>query len=198
MTETVLAPPSTPNAKTAPAMLILGLDDKGRPHASRFRGAEGSAAVKAAGAMQMCAVAAEGEALGKLAMALPEGRIFASGKAFVPFVKQAVFDQLLNHLPEGAARPVRPAKSASAAPAPATRKPPVVSKALLPPDWSKIRLGSVVLASLEPEDGWWPAVITEDKGDGLFLLQWQGWDDWGPFLRKREQLALLHPDYSGA
>ena len=42
-------------------------------------------------------------------------------------------------------------------------------------------------------EGWFEAVVTEAKGDDLFLVKWRDWPDNAPFLRKRHQLAILPP-----
>lgn len=192
-------------------VLIFGLDDKGRPHASRLSGDHAALADDAAAAMQMCACPAEAGPLRLLAEKLPQGRVFASGKAFVPFVKQALYDQIIGHLPEGVTVPERALErvraSDGAQPMPgstatvgvsasAARQAATPQRGSIPHDFSLIKAGSVVLASVDREDGWWPAIVTEEKGDDLFELQWQDWSDWEPFLRKRERLALLHPSYT--
>jgi len=43
-----------------------------------------------------------------LAAKLPTGKLFSSGKAFVPFVGQALFERLVAYLPISA-RPLKPA-----------------------------------------------------------------------------------------
>jgi hypothetical protein len=48
------------------------------------------------------------------------------------------------------------------------------------------------LASSGPEDGWWESVVLEAKAD-LFTLKWRDWPDLPSFVRRRWQLALLHP-----
>ncbi|MEO3385257.1 hypothetical protein [Mesorhizobium sp. CAU 1741] len=206
----VALPTPTPSKRPAP-VLILGRDDNGRPHASRFRTGDAQLAKDAADAMQMCSVAAETDVLLRLADKLPEGKIFASGKAFVPFVKQEIYDQLVAHLPVGTTIPRRKPKLIQAAGNPnppvkpetgsnyaaVTRQAATPQRGSLPDDFTKIKVGSLVLASLARDDGWWPAIVTEDKGDGMFVLQWQDWSDWEPFQRTREQLALLHPSYNG-
>ena len=77
-----------------PALVVYGRDDGGKPHASVFADSEADLAEMAAGLMGMRAFRlAEPEHLATVA-GLPQGRVFASGKAFVPFVKAAVYDRL--------------------------------------------------------------------------------------------------------
>lgn len=93
-------------------LIMFGLDDKGRPHASWFGDEDVALARKAAAMMGMAAVEATSEALRALAGQLPAGRVFASGRAFVPFVKGALYDQLAAHLPAGAGPAAEGAKVA--------------------------------------------------------------------------------------
>jgi hypothetical protein len=226
----LLRPPSatpTPRPPVSVPVLILGLDEAGRPHASRFAADDAESARDAAAVMGMVPLAVEDEPVRRLAAQLPPGRLFASGKAFVPFVRQALYDQLVGCLPDGVAPPSRPVKLAQESTSAPTgdaksssggegdRKPAAgdgeatsgaaaklsaptaaAPRASLPEGWDKLRVGNLVLASVERDDGWWPAIVTEDKGDGLFVLKWEDWSDWEPFLRKREDLALLHPAYA--
>ena len=199
------------------AMILLGLDDQGRPHASRFAVEETEKVRIAADAMQFKVLPVTSEAMAELTAKLPTGKLFASGKAFVPFVKQELFDRLVAYLPIKA-RPVqRATKSAGSSKAggkttnsassaedglaanayAAVRDGAAFKPNVLPSGFDKIKVGSIVLASESRDDGWWTAVVTENKGDGLFLLQWEDWPDLDTFLRRPEQLALIHPAYKG-
>lgn len=86
--------------KPVPALIVLGRDEADRPHASAFGEADAALARKAADIMGMYAIPVETDDLRELAARLPEGRVFTSGKAFVPFVKASMFDELLPHLGE--------------------------------------------------------------------------------------------------
>jgi len=61
----------------------------------------------------------------------------------------------------------------------------------LPPSWGGITLGSLVLATTTPQEGWWEALVTEVKDEGLFVLKWRDSPDDPPFLRRAHQLGLL-------
>ena len=56
----------------------------------------------------------------------------------------------------------------------------------LPDGFAKIKLKSIVLATVEGEnDGaWWPAVVSEVRGDGLLVLEWRDFEGWDPILRR--------------
>lgn len=78
------------------AVIVLGRDDAGKPHASAFGEAERIQAKRAARKMGMALITVDpaNADLITLAVGLPIGKVFASGKAFVPFVKGSTFDQL--------------------------------------------------------------------------------------------------------
>ncbi len=98
-------------AVTSP-VIVFGRDDKGKPHASRFDAAEAPLAEKAAGLMGMQVLRIASDEAVTLAATLPPGRIFASGRGFVPFVKAELFAKLA--AAPGAFAPARPADDAAA------------------------------------------------------------------------------------
>ena len=74
-----------------------------------------------------------------------------------------------------------------------------LTPAQLPPDWLKIKVGSVVLASDRESDGWWQAVVEEEKkADSLLVLRWRQAPDMDVFLRRIDQVALLPTAYRGS
>lgn len=210
------------------SILIVGLDDRDRPHASRFPAADCRAVGKAAAMMGMATVAVQSPALAELAAKLPDGKLFASGKAFVPFVGQDLYRRLEAYLPVGArGRAGRPKAGSGRATgndageaekdaggksgakddagnaaseqnkyadAKATKTP---RSGKYPEDWDKIVAGHIVLASAERDDGWWTAHVREVREDGVYLLEWEEWKGFAKFVCRREQIALLHPDYDG-
>ena len=206
MSTSALIPAPTDNAP--PALVVYGLDESGKPHASLFAATDVDLAEKAAGLMSMCAFRlTEPDHLTTVA-GLPQGRVFASGKAFVPFVKRALYDRLtaLGGAPEPkpmsrpADPPARSAKTKVAdgaeltnvegekadgdepAPADASEK---QSDPLAP--------GTVVLA---PEVGasWWEAVVVAVKSESV-TLKWRDFPAERSFQRKRNQIAALPDGY---
>ncbi|MBA8910692.1 hypothetical protein [Aminobacter ciceronei] len=202
MTQLTLAPLSP---AVAPALILLGRDDAGKAHASWFDGEDAAPAKDAARLMGMAALPVEDDELRDLAVRLPKGKLFTSGRAFVPFVKGETFERLLNHLPEPLkARPVmipRPAKATEKgtgdnASSDAAKPMPERPTATRPEDWSKIAVGSLVLAREGKDDGFFEARVVEVIGEGVYRLSWRDWLDYPPFTRKAEQIALLHPKAS--
>ena len=67
------------DTKTAPALILFGMDETHSPRAAAFTGDQVELATKAAELMQLRAVPVVGPELAKLAAQLPLGRIYASG-----------------------------------------------------------------------------------------------------------------------
>lgn len=170
-----------------PAVVVFGRDHRGKPHASRFEAADAELAEKAAGLMGMRVLRIASDQHEALAVRLPPGRVFASGRGFMPFVKAELFAQL--DAEPGAFAPERPAGAVASAPhsPKGGRSAGQVSKA----DWPGIKTGSLVLAA---EEGyptyWYVATVIAERGHDLFELRW--WEDDGTtVVRRREHLGLF-------
>jgi len=197
---TAIASNSTPTKAVAPAIIILGRDDVGKAHASWFPKADVPMAEEAAQTMGMTTLAVSTAELRGAAGRLPKGKLFASGRAFVPFVKMQTFEALAAHLPEDK-------RKKATAPRPATKRAAETAgkgtgatierpTPTIPEDFAKIVVGSLVLCTDNPDQGWFLALVVKVTDDGVFTLRWRDWVDYPPFTRKREQLALLHPSYA--
>ena len=195
---------SVPAAAPPPGVILFGRDERQRPHASYFADNEIVLAERAAALMGMQVLSVCDAKHRSLADELPRGRIFeASGKAFVPFVKQGVFDRLF----AAAGRPDAPmpirtaAKPAGSPPEPKSDQhgsgdaPGGAGGAHKPPfDWADISIGSLVLAtSGGPQEGWFEAVVVYTKADDHFELRWRDFPLDANITRHRQELALLHP-----
>ena len=79
-----------------PILVVLGIDVDGKPHGSRFEERDAPFVERAAELMGFHAihVGADNEELRGIAEQLPLGKIFATGRAFVPFVSRSAFDKL--------------------------------------------------------------------------------------------------------
>lgn len=196
----VSAAPSTP----LPALIVLGMDEGGKAHASWFGEAETDLAEKAAGMMGMAALRASTDELRDLAGKLPHGKVFASGKAFVPFTKATTFDKIAAHLPSSYKWPVRAAKPAVEKPKPGKNASAAgddqsgdVNEGLtIPEGWDSIVFGSLVLACENADEGWFPARVIQVSAEGLFTLKWRDFPDWPVIVRRTHHLALLHPRHA--
>jgi hypothetical protein len=100
-------------------------------------------------------------------------------------------------LPKGeAGGPARSPSSGSKGPGNGEEKvrPSPTSAELIDQLWSKITVGSVVIApeADRTENGWWEAVVTEKRGQVL-TVRWRDFPRQRPVTRKISEVALAHP-----
>ena len=178
-----------------PIIVVLGIDVDGRPHASRFDQRDARVVRRAAELMDfhVIRVPAGNTELHAIAEKLPLGKIFASGRGFVPFVARTAFDKLATLVEGGVNSKAQPVAG----------EPPVYpAAAVFAADavnaadalWSKVEIGTVVLA--EQSDvygpGWWEGVVVGVDGDTL-ILRWVENSTEEPFRASRRDVALRHP-----
>jgi hypothetical protein len=182
-------------SEKVPILVVLGSNIDGRPHASRFEERDAPFVQRAAELMgfHLIRVTADNDELHAIAERLPLGRIFATGRAFVPFVGRSAFDKLATLVEGGVTIETRAAAGV----------PPVypladmfttdainIANAL----WTKVEVGSVVLAA-QPElygPGWWAGVVVGVDGEEL-TLRWMDDPTVEPFHITRREVALRHP-----
>lgn len=197
------------NTEDLPSVIVLGRDDSNRPHASWFDATEGDAAKAAAALMRMMTLPIAGAELEALADRLPHGKVFASGKAFVPFTKQSLYDELVAHVP--VAQQIRPLRIVKAevepegegsvppSPSPAPAAAPAPDKkgndaVTMPQDWLKLGPGCLVLAVADDKsEGWFESVIVKAKGNSAYTCRWRDYPDHPHFDRPLTGIALMHP-----
>lgn len=194
---TVAAPAAPMNSKTeTPHVILVGLDDQGKPHASWFTSEQADAAAIAADLMQMALLQIITPEFKAIAAGLPKGKLFESGKAFVPFVKRSVYEQLATHLTvdflTASAHRVEAAKAAGESYTKASKGEVAMR---LPEDWSKIAVGDTVLASESVDDGWWFAEVVELPGEDKVRLRWRDFPEYPTMTVAITEIALLHPKY---
>ena len=198
------------------ALVVFGRDDGGKAHASRFDEENKQAGIKAAHLMGFIALTVSDDVIRKIAADLPNGRVFDSGKGFVPFVKEGVCAALEAHakqfpeqvltLSEAEIEELTKAHEAevenSNETSPGGADADASDNTTLPKDWTDIPVGSRVLAMDDPDDGWWEARVTHNhvSGNGeraivMLTLEWTGFPDDPSFVRRASQVALMHPAF---
>jgi len=155
-------------AKSGPAIIVFASDPAGKPTAANFPAQQAGLATKAAELMQLRVLKIDSPELAQFAAQLPVGRIHASGHGFVPHVRPAIYDQLLQF--------------ADPAPPPG-----------LPATWDDIDVGHLVIARDELNAGWWEAIITEKDGD-MLTVRWRDYPKQASAVLHRSTLALLKPN----
>lgn len=147
-----------------------------------------------------------------LAAMLAAGRIFASGRGFVPFVKAELFAKPSaapdafqppppTEMPVKASSKPTGGRTATASCEPADEAEAADQRpGAPPPDWAGITVGSLVLAAEEGKTAvWYVATVVADRGEDLFELQWWEDDDGQVplFVRRREHIGLFPAALAG-
>jgi hypothetical protein len=182
-------------SEKVPILVLLGQGTDERWHASRFAETDETLVVRAAELMgfHVVRVSSDNEELYGIAESLPVGKIFSTGRAFVPFVARAAFDKLRALVDGGVIVPApseQPADAVLPSAAMFTTEAATAATAL----WSKIEVGTVVLAA-QPDlygPGWWQVVVVGVDGDDL-TLRWVDDPAEEPFRLTRRDVGLRHP-----
>jgi len=175
-------------------VVVFGLDEAGKPHASVFGAADAQVAEKAAGLMGMRVLRLKTDQQRAIAAKLPRGRVFGSGKALVPFVAKRLYESLAGFGgAEVGAQPGGPEPACAAAPGQDSGMPRGDGDSKLPASVDDLEAGHVVLACEGPALGWYEAIVIKVDDDDLVTLKWRDFPRHPVFARRRWQLALL-PD----
>ena len=112
-----------PEPADAPALVVFGRDKGGKPHASAFTQSEAALATKAAELMGLRLLPVRTDTERALAAKVPRGRVFATGRAFVPFIKATLLTELQAAALNTGVKPLKlltgPAASGAGEPTPA-------------------------------------------------------------------------------
>ncbi|GAB5464173.1 hypothetical protein [Hoeflea alexandrii] len=194
------APNDEANANSTadtPAVAVVFRNAKETPRGSWFPSESFEAVIAGAAEMGMHAIKAATPEIIALALKLPKGRVFDSGKLFAPLIQTKVYDQLLSHLPEhGIAAKPRLVMSASSGVdgdggADAKGADESVPEGTRPTDWSKITVGSLVLAEEARMEGWFEAIVLEVRPKDVFILKFRDYPDDPIITRHVSRLALM-------
>lgn len=150
--------------------------------------------------MGLDAVTVKSPEIDALARRVPKGRFFSSGKAFTPLIQGKVYEQLLDHVPADQRGPKLTIVAGGKTPdgdkaddkAPAEGPAPEIP-VTIPEDWTKIGMGSLILAEEGEGEGWYEAIVVELRPNDLFTLKWRDYPAEPTVVRHRTRLALMHP-----
>jgi hypothetical protein len=175
-------------------LFVLGLEG-GKPRGARFA-ERTDMAVNAALNMGLSCVFPASAAFAELAMKLPRGRVYASGKAFVPNVRRDLYDKLIavTETP-GDDSQVHKAEPASVdRSGERANKVACVSPVLpgLPRSWESVGVGHMVLVHESPADGWFEAVV-QARDMEILTLRFRDYPKQPTFVRHISTIALVNP-----
>jgi hypothetical protein len=154
---------SRPTNACPTPLVLFGIDSRGKPKAARFGKGHADLAIKAASQLQLQVLACQDPKIAGIAARLPVGRVHATGRTFVPFIRRDLYDQLLAAAANGNAHSTNPPNGSSGA-----SGSPGGSAPRLPQNWQAIGIGDLVVANQSREDGWYEAIVVEQNG---LLLQ---------------------------
>jgi hypothetical protein len=177
----------SPVASPMPVVLF-GIDSRGKPKAARFGKQHAGLALKAATQLQPQVLASNDPKIADLASRLPVGRVHATGRTFVPFIRRDLYDQLVAAASNEAAHSDPPSNGASGA----SGSTPGGSAPHLPKDWQRIGVGDLVVANYSRDEGWYEAIVVQVDGD-MLTLRWRDYPRERRFVQHRDRVALLCP-----
>jgi hypothetical protein len=178
-------------ARCPSPLVLFGIDSRGKPKAARFGREHASLAIKAATQLQLNVLASNDPKVAEIVARLPVGRVHATGRTFVPFIRRDLYDRLIAAAPNGNLhQPTTPPSSGASGNA-AGSKPPG-SSPNLPRNWQEIGVGDLVHAQEDPQDGWYEVIVVEVAND-MFTLRWRDYPRQRKLVRHRLRLGLLYP-----
>ncbi|ESZ49989.1 hypothetical protein X730_09495 [Mesorhizobium sp. L103C565B0] len=194
-------------SETTRSLIVFGRDDARKPHASIFMLPDVEAAESAARLMGMHSHRVEPGEASEIVMRLPAGKLFDSGKAFVPFVKGEVYTQIaaLAGVADERDSGSGDDKAADSPENASAGSPEAVAghgdgdqgagsgDSGSPDPWGKLAVGDMVLASEGPDEGYFEARIMKAKAKGIFTLKFRDYPDAPQVDRSYYQLGLIHP-----
>ncbi|BCG98124.1 hypothetical protein MesoLj131b_01240 [Mesorhizobium sp. 131-2-5] len=198
-------------SETTPSLIVFGRDDTSKPHASIFLLPDVEAAEGAARLMGMHSHRIEPGEAGDIVLRLPRGKLFDSGKAFVPFVKGELYTRIAalagvadepRRASTGNDDPGSPENASAGSPEALTGQADHDQgsgsgdgggEGGSPDPWGKLTVGDIVLASEGPDEGYFEARIMKAKAKGIFTLKFRDYPDAAPVDRSYYQLGLIHP-----
>lgn len=170
--------------------LVFGLDENGKPKAARFTSDQAELAAQAASSLKLEVHTAGTADLKALAGQLPLGRIYAKGKAFVPFIKRELYDKVCAACSSaGADESAQPSDRETSKSTETEAQTVVVG---LPRYWDSIGPGHLVLVYDGPGEGWWESVVVA-RNDQMLTLRYRDYPKQKQFDRHLSTVALINP-----
>lgn len=172
---------------------VFGMDDNGKPRGARFMEFN-EQALNFALDLKLTGIHPASPAFTEIGMKLPPGRLYSSGKAFIPNIRRDLVDKLQAALAapgdeSQAHKPAAPPEGQSDETTVRTVS-PITSG--LPRSWDSIGVGQVCLIEKSAADGWWPVTVLERDGE-ILTLRFRDYPRQPKFQRHISQVALINP-----
>jgi hypothetical protein len=174
---------SAPMADDDIGLLVLGFDEQQKPCGASFVGAKPELVAKAAQLMGLKVYKPSSPEAADVAKKLPLGQLYATGRAFVPHVRQSLYSEVIVAL---AAEP----EQAAVGPDDDQASTPLARG--LPRSWDEIAPGHLVIAQESLANGWWEAIVL-DRNDDMLTLRFRDYPRLPRFFRHCTAVALMSP-----
>jgi len=181
----------TPATSCPSPLVLFGIDSNGKPKGARFGKQHAGLAMKAATQLQLKVLASNDPKIVDLAARLPVGRVHATGRTFVPFIRRDLYDKLLAAAANGNAHSASSSSRSSGASGSASGG----SAPNLPRNWQEIGMGDLVVAHQDRWEGWYEAIVVHVDGD-MLTLRWRDYPRERKIVRHRFRLGLVYPKAS--
>jgi hypothetical protein len=168
-------------ASAGNGLIVLGFDEQQKPCGARFVDAKPDLVAKAAQLMGLSVYKTTSPDVADVAKKLPVGQLYATGRAFVPNVRQKLYSDVIVAL---SAEPQQAAIGPDDASTPVARG--------LPGSWDEIAPGHLVIAQESLANGWWEALVLDCKDD-MLTLRFRDYSRLPKFFRHRTAVALMSP-----
>jgi hypothetical protein len=176
------APKAAKTNGNGTVLIVLGFDEQQKPRGARFDDANIELVTKAADAMGFKVYRATTADVADAAKKLPIGRLYATGRGFVPNIRQNLYSDVL------VALALEPDEAVADS---ADDKNKVPEPRGLPRSWHDIGPGHLVIAQESNEYGWWEAIVVE-RQDETFTLRYRDYPHLPQFVRHRAAIALMY------
>jgi hypothetical protein len=178
-------------------LYVFGLDESGKPRGARFPQGLQDNIVLAATDMKFNVVHDHSAEFTALGQKLPIGRIYGSGKSFIPNIRRDLYDKLKaaqerpnEPIKEGVYINIAPGNGSSIT---AADLPETASPAVLRRTWADIRAGDLIIAQSSHMEGWWEAIVLERGANDILTLRWRDYPAEGTVQRHLGGIALINP-----
>jgi hypothetical protein len=173
-------------ARPVAQVVLFGLDENGKPKAARFSEPQADIATKAAAQLKLRVLTVSNANVAELAAKLPNGRVHANGKGFIPTIRRDLYSKLL----EASGEP----SGAQSTITNASNQPALKLAGKQPQSWAEIAPGHfVIIQDDDPKDGWWEAIVVGVAAD-MLSLRWRAASRGRPVARHRNNVALMYPE----
>jgi len=172
---------------------VIGFDAGSKPRGARF--AETSdVAFTAAAKTGLYLVHPASAAFVELAQKLPKGRVYTSGKAFIPGIRRDLLDKLIALTETDGSQVHKPEQSWVDRANNDSNQVACISPTIpgLPRSWESVGIGHMVLVHESPADGWWEAVVIHREAEVL-TLRFRDYPKLPAFVRHISAIALVNP-----